>query len=40
MLNEGINGLALLYIHPDIEPSVDEVINKFAQKSPRRLELL
>ena len=40
MIAERLNGLALMHIHRDIEPDVEEIINKFAQLGPRRLELL
>ncbi|XP_046853849.1 52 kDa repressor of the inhibitor of the protein kinase-like [Xenia sp. Carnegie-2017] len=38
MVEERLNGLALMRIHQEIEPTVDEVINKFAYGN-RRLEL-
>ena len=40
MIAERLNGLSLMHIHRDIEPDVEEIINKFAQLGPRRLELL
>lgn len=41
MGQERLNGLALMNIHKNaIEISVSEVIDKFAQKHPRRLQLL
>ena len=33
-----LNGLALLFIHQEIEPSIEEVINSFSQMSTRRIE--
>ena len=30
MVEERLNGLALMYIHQEIEPDVEEVINKFS----------
>ena len=40
MKNEMLNGLALMHVHKDIEPNVNEVLTKFAQQHPRRLDLL
>ena len=40
MKNDRLNGLALMHVHKDIEPSVNEVLTKFAQQHPRRLGLL
>ena len=39
MVEERLNGLALMEIHQDIEPSVQQVIDKFAADS-RRIELI
>ena len=38
MVEERLNGLALMHIHQEIEPDVEEVINKFSFGN-RRLEL-
>jgi hypothetical protein len=35
-----LNGLALLYIHQEVEPDVDEVIDSFAQMSSRCIEFI
>jgi hypothetical protein len=40
MSADRLNGLALLYIHQDVEPDVEEVINSFARMSTRRIEFL
>ena len=40
MKNERLNGLALMHVHKDIQPDNQEVINKFANQHPRRLEFL
>ena len=40
MKNERLNGLALMHVHKDIQPDIQEVINKFAKQHPRRLEFL
>ena len=34
------NSLALMSIHRKINPDIDKIINTFASKGPRRLELL
>ena len=39
MTQERLNGLALLHIHRIIELKVSDIIDLFAQKRPRRLEL-
>ena len=39
MTQERLNGLALLHIHRNIELKVSDIIDLFAQKHPRRLEL-
>ena len=39
MTQERLNGLALLHIHRNIELKVSGIIDLFAQKHPRRLEL-
>ena len=39
MTQEGLNRLALLHIHRNIELKVSDIIYLFAQKHPRRLEL-
>ena len=40
MVEDRLNGLALLHIHQEIEPTVNEVIQKFAVDGPRKLEFL
>ena len=40
MLEDRLNGLALMHIHQEIIPDVDEVINKFALMGPRKLEFV
>ena len=39
MTQERLDGLALLHIHRNIELKVSDIIDLFAQKHPRRLEL-
>ena len=39
MVEERLNGLALMNIHQDIQPSVQQVIDKFAADT-RRIELI
>ena len=39
MVEERLNGLALMEIHQDIEPSVQQVIDKLSADS-RRIELI
>ena len=39
MTQERLNGLALFHIHRNIELKVSDIIDLFAQKHPRRLEL-
>ena len=39
MTQEGLNRLALFHIHRNIELKVSDIIDLFAQKHPRRLEL-
>ena len=39
MTQEGLNGLALLHIHRNIKLKVSDIIDLFAQKHSRRLEL-
>ena len=34
-----LNGLAMLYIHRDIACDVDAVVDEFARRNPRRLQL-
>ena len=38
MTEERLNGLSLMYIHPEIAPDVDQVIDDFAARRPRRLD--
>ena len=40
MLEDRLNGLALMHNHQEIIPDVDEVINKFALMGPRQLEFV
>ena len=40
MLEDRLNGLALMHIPQEIIPDVDEVINKFALMGPRKLEFV
>ena len=40
MTKERMNGLALLYIHRDVKIHRVDLINKFARKHPRRMEML
>ena len=35
-----LNGLALLHIHKDINPDPEEIIQKFSESGPHRLELI
>ena len=39
MGQERMSGLALMHIHYDIQLDVDEIINRFARISPRRMAL-
>ncbi|XP_046861402.1 collagen alpha-1(I) chain-like isoform X2 [Xenia sp. Carnegie-2017] len=34
MVEESLNGLALMRIHPEITPDIERVINKFAEDPP------
>ena len=40
MQQDRFNGLSLMYIHPEIVPEIDKVIDTFAELGPRRLEFL
>ena len=40
MCQNRLNGLSLMSIHRDISVSYHEVVNDFARKYPRRLELI
>ena len=40
MVEERLNGLAMLYVHRDIPCSPDAVVSEFARLQPRRLELV
>ena len=40
MLEERLNGLAMLYVHRDIPCPVQAVVDEFARRQPRRLELI
>lgn len=40
MGDDRLNGLALMYIHKEIEPDIEAVINRFAQMGPHRLQFL
>ena len=39
MGEERLNGLAMMYIHKDIDPSEDEVLNQFCASGKRRMDL-
>ena len=39
MLEDRFSGLALMYIHTEINPSIDQIIEQFASVN-RRLELI
>lgn len=39
MSQDRINGLALMHVHYDIDIEIDWVINEFAQRNPRRMQL-
>ncbi len=39
MLEERLNGLAMMYIHRDIPCPTEAVVDEFARRQPRRLEL-
>ena len=39
MSNEHLSSLTLLHIHPDIPVSIEEVIDEFSRRHPRRLQL-
>ena len=40
MGNERLTSLALLHLHRDIDIDIPEVIDEFARRHPRRMELL
>ena len=40
MMEERLNGLALMYVHRDIPSSPEAVVDEFARLRPRRLELV
>ena len=40
MLEERLNGLAMLYVHRDIPCPAEAVVDEFARRQPRRLELV
>ena len=40
MLEDRLNGLALMYVHRDIPCSAEAVVDEFARLRPRRLELV
>jgi len=37
MKNDRLNGLALLNIHREIDLNVEEIIDKFAMRRPRKM---
>ena len=37
MLENRLNGLALMYIHRDIDVNVEECIDAYARKYPRKM---
>ena len=40
MLEDRLNGLALLYVHRDIPCSAEAVVEEFARARPKRMELV
>ena len=40
MSDNRLNGLAVLYVHWDIDLEVNEVIDRFAIRHPRRMKLI
>ena len=40
MTEERLNGLALMYIHQNIDLDYDKIIDRFAQMCNRRLDLI
>ena len=40
MVEDRLNGLALMHVHYGININIEEVLNKFARKNPRRLQLV
>ena len=40
MLQERLNGLALLYVHRDIDCPPEMAVDTFARQQPRRLSLV
>ena len=40
MVEDRLNGLALMHVHQEIQLDISEVIKKFASDGNRRLELL
>ena len=39
MREERLNGLALMYAHPDVNLNIDTLIDNFARLHPRRMKL-
>ena len=39
MTDERLNGLAMLYVHRDIECDPSKVVDEFARRNPRRMGL-
>ena len=39
MGNERLSSLSLLHVHKDIDINIDEVIDEFARRHPRQLQL-
>ena len=40
MLNERLNGLAMMHIHTDIPVDIDQVVDEFARQNPTRMQFL
>ena len=38
MTNNRLNALALLYVHPDIHPNSEEVLQRYVALGPHRME--
>ena len=37
MIDERLNGLAMLYVHREIERDLSKVVDEFAKRNPRKL---
>ena len=40
MKQERMNGLALLHVHRDLELDLEKIVDLFAMKHPRRIEMI